>query len=59
MTSIIGEPVPLADRVVVRVVRRRDLHRTRSELRVDVVVGDDRDLRSRNGCRTVAADEVR
>ena len=36
--------VALADRVVVEVVRRRDLHAAGAELRIDVVVGDDRDL---------------
>ena len=35
--------VALADLEVVRVVRRGDLHRAGAELRVDVLVGDDRD----------------
>jgi hypothetical protein len=36
--------VALADRVVVEVVRGRDLHHAGAELAVDVVVGDHRDL---------------
>jgi hypothetical protein len=35
--------VALADRVVVEVVRRRDLHAAGAEFLVDVLVGDDRD----------------
>ncbi len=37
------QAVALADFVVVEVVRRRDLHAARAELRVDVLVGDDRE----------------
>ncbi len=37
------ELVPLADLVVVEIVRRRDLHAAGAELSVDVAVGDDGD----------------
>ena len=39
-----GQAVALADRVVVEVVRRRDLDDAGAEFAVDVVVGDDRQL---------------
>ena len=42
-----GQTVPLADLKVVGVVRRGHLHRTSAELRVNVGVGDDRDLTTR------------
>ena len=34
----------LADRVVIEIVRRRDLHATGAETRIHVSVGNDRDL---------------
>ena len=41
---IIGRPWRWPDLVVVEVVRRRDLDAAGAERRIDVVVGDDRDL---------------
>ena len=39
-----GQAVTLAERVVVEVVRGRDLHAAGAEFAVDVVIGDDRNL---------------
>ena len=41
------QAVALADLVVVEVVRRRDLDAAGAELRVDVLVGDDRNVAGR------------
>ncbi len=38
------EIVPFADLVIVRIVRRSDLYRARSEFRFDIFVGDDRNF---------------
>ena len=56
MITTMRQVVTLADLEVVRVVRRRDLDRAGAERRVDVFVGDDRDVpvgqRQRDGpCR--------
>ena len=37
------QPVPLAHLIIVEVVRRRDLEAAGAELRIDIVIGDDRD----------------
>jgi hypothetical protein len=52
------QPVPLADLEVVRVVPRGDLHRARAEGRVDLLVGDDRNLPARQRQGQHGADEV-
>ena len=53
-----GQVVPLADLEIVRVVRRRDLHRTAAERRIRVGVADDRDLDVRDGKHDRSPDEV-
>ena len=49
--------MPLADRVVVRVVRRRDLDDARAELAVDVRIGDHRNRAAAQRQRDLLADE--
>ena len=48
------QAVPLAHRVVVEVVRRRDLHAAAAERRIDIRIGDDRNFalsqRQPNAC---------
>ena len=50
------EVVPLADLIIVRIVSRRDLDGTGAKFRVDIFVGDDRNLavrqrQMRSSCR--------
>ncbi len=52
------QPVPLADREVVEVVRRRDLDGTGALLRVGVGVGDDRDAPAGQRQHHRAADQI-
>ncbi len=50
--------VALTDLVVVEVVRRRDLHAAAAECRIDVRVGDDRDLAIRQRQKDEPANEI-
>lgn len=54
----VGQPVPAADLEVVRVVGRGDLDRAGAELRVDVLVGDDRDTAAGQRQLDLGADEM-
>ena len=55
---ISGSAVAHADRIVVEIVRRRDLQAAGAEGGIDVVVGDDRDLASGQWQQHACADQV-